>query len=521
MTQVEVMFQRYGPKYRWLVTITVLLGLVALGMSITIVDVATPYIQGAFGMSASQVQWLSTGFLAATTVTLLIAPWMINAYGQRATYVALLVTFIVASCIGGVAAGMGAIIVSRVVQGAMTGLIRPVALEALFSVYPPDKRGMATAMYGMSLGLPLTLATVVGGWLIEHFTWRYVFFVTMPICAAAIIMGLLFLPPREESGPRPRLDWVGVVVLFVSIFTILAALANGQRWGWNNDRILDLEGFSALTGVFFIWWERRHPRPLLDLAIFKSKEFLAGCIALLLFGGVFYAVMYLLPQFMEQILHYSPVTSGMIFLPSTLVLAVLVPLVGRVSDRAPPHWLTLPSLVCAIWGVYRMAHADWDTSFTSLAESMALLSIAMAGVAPPTISSSISALPAKLIGYGSGTINFALQLGGAFGTVTLVALLDRRTLLHSTRLTAGLNPANPMAREALSRIGHVLAHTGVSSVYRSEAARHVLGGIDKLWAVIYAYQDGFLLVVLALVITCIPSYFLSRWTTQKKSATSK
>lgn len=131
MSQVERLFERYGPNYKWLVTLTVLLGLVALGMSITIVNVATPYIKGAFGMSSDQVQWLSTGFLAATTVALLVAPWLSRAFGQRATYMGLLMVFIGASILGGLATSMGAIIAARVIQGAMTGLVRPVALEAL------------------------------------------------------------------------------------------------------------------------------------------------------------------------------------------------------------------------------------------------------------------------------------------------------------------------------------------------------------------------------------------------------
>ncbi|ROO27036.1 multidrug MFS transporter [Salinisphaera orenii MK-B5] len=511
MTQVEAMFERYGPKYRWLVTLTVLLGLVALGMSITIVNVATPYIKGAFGMSADQVQWLSTGFLAATTVTLLISPWLMSAFGQRATYVGLLAVFIAASFVGGLATGMGAIIVARVVQGAMTGIIRPVALEALFAVYPPHQRGMATALYGMSLGLPLTLASVVGGFLVEHFSWRYVFFIVLPICVAAMVMGAIFLPRRESTGPRPPLDWVGAITLFVAIFAALAAIANGQRWGWQSSAVLQLEVLSLATTVFFIGWELRQPRPLLDLAIFRHKEFLAGSIVMLLFGGAFYGVMYLLPQFMDAILHFSPITSGVLFTPSTLVLAVLVPLVGRFSDRMAPHWLTLPGLAFAIWAVCRMAQADWNTSFASLALSMALLSVGMAAVPPPTLSRSIAALPPRLIGYGSGAINFALQLGGAFGTVTLVAMLDRRTLAHSDHLTAGLNPGNDMARRALSHLGEVLGRTGVDATHRRAAAEHVLSGIDRIWATIYAYQDGFLMVATALVAVCLPSFLLSRW----------
>lgn len=456
MTQVDALFERYGDKYRWLVTLTVLLGLVALGMSITIVNVATPYIKGAFGMSASQVQWLSTGFLAATTVSLLIAPWLVQAFGQRYTYVGLLLVFIGASLLGGMATSMGTIIVARIIQGAMTGVIRPVALEALFNVSPASSRGMATALYGMSLGLPLTLASVVGGYLIEHYNWRYVFYIVLPICVVAIIMGWLFLPDREQSGPRPKLDWIGALALFAAIFLALASIANGQRWGWNSDSIITLFILSGGLSVFFIAWVYNHPVPILDLGIFKSKQFLAGSIVLFLFGGAFYAIMYLLPQFMDGVLGYSPVTAGILFTPSTLVLAVLVPIVGKLSDRIPSAWLTLPGLAFAVVAVYRMSQADWHTSFDSLALSMAILSVGMASVPPPTMSRALSALPGRLIGYGSGAINFALQLGGAFGTVFLVAMLDRRSFMHGARIvhnqTAG-DTATQLTLNHYSKIG--------------------------------------------------------------------
>ena len=512
MTQVEAMFERYGPKYRLYVTITVLLGLVALGMSITIVNVATPYIKGAFGMSASQVQWLSTGFLAATTVTLLISPWLMSAFGQRKTYVGLLLVFIAASLLGGWSEGMGMVIAARVIQGAMTGVIRPVALEALFMVYPPEKRGLATAIYAMSLGLPLTLASVIGGFLVHDFNWRYVFFIVLPICVVAILMGLVFLPDREATGPRPKLDWIGAGVLFVAIFALLAALANGQRWTWGSASVLWLEAIALIGTVFFIWWEPRQERPILDLDIFKTGEFLAGSIVLFMFGGAFYGVMYLLPQFMDSILDYSPVTSGILFTPSTLVLAVLVPLVGRLNDTLPPHWISVPALLVAAYATWRFAQADWNTSFFSLTVSMSLVATAIAAVPPPTLSRSIAALPPRLIGYGSGAINFALQLGGAFGTVLLVALLDRRTALHSAQLThQGLTPGNPIAMEAMRQYGEIAARTGTSEVYQQAAGQVLLSRVDATWATIYAYQDGFLVVAVGLAIVAIPSYLLSRW----------
>ncbi|SOC54718.1 drug resistance transporter, EmrB/QacA subfamily [Chromohalobacter canadensis] len=511
MTQVDQLFERYGPRYRLWVTLTVMLGLVALGMSITIVNVAVPYIKGAFGMSDSQVQWLSTGFLASTTVSLLVAPWLVSAVGQRATFIGLLIVFIAASILGGLGQGMGMLIAARVIQGGMTGLIRPVAMQALFAAYPPEGRGMATAMYGMCLGLPLTLATVIGGWLVEHFTWRYVFFVTLPICVAAAVMGYFFLPSREQKGARPPFDWAGVVLLFVSVFSLLAALSNGQRWGWYDPRVPMLILTALLCGTAFVVWQNRSRHPLMDLAIFRNRVFVVGTLAMFLFGGTFYGIMYLLPQFVQSVLHYSPITAGQIFLPSTAVLGVLVPLVGWLSDRHPPHRLTVPGLACTMYAVWLMAQMDWNTSFAYLATAMGILSIGMASFPPPTLSNAIAGLPRHLTGHGSGAINFALQLGGALGTAALVILLDRQTAQHGQALNAGVNADNALAQQQLHQLAELTGHLGTSATQQGAMAGYLMERTETIWASILAYQDGFWVLTGSLFIVAIPSLLLSRW----------
>lgn len=511
MSQVDLLFDRYGPRYRLWATLTVMLGLVALGMSITIVNVAIPYVKGAFGMSDSQVQWLSTGFLASTTVFLLVAPWLVTAFGQRAAFVGLLLVFTGASIMGGFSEGMMTLIAARVIQGAMTGLIRPVAMEALFSVYPLNGRGMATALYGMCLGLPLTLATVIGGWFVENYSWRYVFFITLPICAAAIVMGMFFMPLREDTGPRPHFDWPGAILLFVAVFAFLAALSNGQRWGWHNPEIIMLAVLGLLCGAVFVYWQLRSQDPLLDLSIFTNRIFLAGTLAMFLFGGTFYGIMYLLPQFVQTILHYSPVSAGQIFLPSTVVLGMLVPLVGWLSDRYPPHWITLPGLVSTLVSVWFMAQMDWHTSFIYLASAMALLSVGMASFPAPVLSKSISALGPRLTGFGSGAINFALQLGGALGTAALVILLERHTALHGQHINVGINSGNPLADRQLRLLAHALGRLGVAATQQQAMAGYLMGRVETVWAAILAYRDGFWVLLASLGVVSIPTVLVSRW----------
>ncbi len=510
-TGVEELFERYGARYRVWATLTVMLGLVALGMSITIVNVAIPYIKGAFGMSDAQVQWLSTGFLASTTVSLLVAPWMVVAIGQRATFIGLLATFAVFSVFGGLGQSMGALVVARVVQGAMTGLIRPVAMEALFAAYPPQWRGMALAMYGMCMALPLTLATIMGGWLVETFNWRYVFFVTLPACGAAMVMGYFFLPGRTRQGPRPPFDWAGTLLLSIAVFATLAALSNGQRWGWDDPRVPGLIMLGLVCGAVFVAWQWHSRHPLLDLSIFANRTFLVGTLAMFLFGGTFYGIMYLLPQFVQSVLHYSPVSTGMIFLPSTAVLALLVPTVGWLSDRYPPHWLTIPGLICAQLAVWHMAQMDWHTSFRYLATAMALLAVGMAAFPPPTMARALSALPAHLTGYGSGAINFAMQCGGALGTAALVILLDRHTAQHAHHLNQGIEAANSLAGRQFAQLTDLVGRLGLAGVQQQAAAGYLTSRLETTWAAILAYQDGFWMLVGSLLVVAVPVWLQSRW----------
>ncbi|KGE78885.1 DHA2 family efflux MFS transporter permease subunit [Halomonas salina] len=479
MTQRDRLHLRYGPRYRLWVTLTVMLGLVALGMSITIVNVAIPFISDDLGLSEAEAQWLSTGFLASTTVSLLVAPWLVHAIGQRATYAGLLLTFIAASILGGLGNGMAMLVAARVIQGAMTGLIRPLAMQVLFDVYPAEGRGMAVAMYGMCLGLPLTLATVIGGWLVEHLSWHYVFFVPLPICAAAVVMGGFFLPPREGRGPLPPFDWAGAGLLLAAVFALLTALSSGQRWGWSDPRIVGLALFSLVAGAAFVAWQRRCAQPLMDLSIFRYRLFVVGTLAMLLFGGTFYSVMYLLPQFVQSVLHFSPITTGMIYLPSTAVLGVLVPLVGWLSDRHPPLWLTLPGLASTAYAVWRMAQMDAGTSFAALAGIMGIMAIGMAAYPPPTLANAIAALPARLTGYGSGMLNFVMQLGGALGTAGLVILLEHQTVVHGRRIAAAGAPTGEVSPDGRASI--------------------------------LAYQDGFWMMVISLVILIVPTLLVSRW----------
>lgn len=500
----EGLMRRYGPAYRWLATTTVLLGLVALGMSITIIDVATPYVQGAFGMSASQEQWLSTGFLAATTISIMVAPWCMNAFGERKTYILTLCLFIFGSVVGGLSSDAAVIILARIALGVSAGMIRPVAMSAMFTAFGPERRGIATAIYGMSLGLPLTLAEVFGGWLVETFSWRWTFYVTLPFSIVSIVMAWFYLPWKRAEQVS-RFDWGGLGLLTVAVFALLIALANWLRWGPNSNGVLGLLAMAVVVGVAYVVWELRAAQPMLDLRVFLNPTFAAGSFAMFLFGGVFYAIVYLLPLFSETVQGYSPVETGLIFLPSTAVLGLLVPVVGHLSDRHSPLLFAVPAILFAMAGTWLLAHADMATSFVSMSLAMGLIAIGMSAFPPPVLSRSIGALRGDLVSYGAGAINFALQLGGALFTSVSVLALQITSVRQAAALNQNLVSGHPATSAAMHAMVGALSRIGGLGADRlHEAAAYLLGQIVYGQGHILGFDQVFVYVTLALLVCLVP-----------------
>ena len=229
----EALFARYGPAYRWLATVTVMLGTISAVLTTTSVNVAIPDIMGAFGIGQDRAQWLSTGALAAMTVGMLLNAWMMTSFGQRRTFIGALCVFGASLLVAGASPNDTVLIFTRLVQGAVAGLLQPFSMYTLFRVFPPHERGSAMGFFGLSVILGPALGPVLGGVMIEHFNWRYIFYVAVPVSAIAALMGSAFLPEREDTEDRARFDWPGFVLLVAALAGLLTGLSNGQREGWD------------------------------------------------------------------------------------------------------------------------------------------------------------------------------------------------------------------------------------------------------------------------------------------------
>ncbi|MGD9521097.1 MAG: DHA2 family efflux MFS transporter permease subunit, partial [Tepidiphilus sp.] len=304
-------FERFGSAYRWFVITTTLMGTITVVLSSTIVNVALPDIMGAFGIGQDQAQWMSTGFLAAMTASMLVNAWLNDAIGIRATFVGSMALFAAASVLGGLAPNENVLTFARVAQGIAAGIIQPLAMIMIFRVFPPEERGTAMGIYGIGVVLAPAVGPVLGGWLIDNYDWRYVFYMGLPTSFLGMLLGTIFLPTRLSGGKRRRFDSFGFVLLAAFLVTSLYALANGQREGWNSDIIVGTGALSLALFLSFIVWLARRAEPLVSLRVFAFRRYSAASLVAFLYGAGLYGSTYLIPLFLQTVQGYTPTRSGL------------------------------------------------------------------------------------------------------------------------------------------------------------------------------------------------------------------
>ncbi|MFZ3117331.1 MAG: DHA2 family efflux MFS transporter permease subunit [Variovorax sp.] len=506
--QIEALFARYGPAYQWLATTTVMMGSIATVLTSTIVNVAIPDIMGAFGMGQDRAQLLSTGFLAAMTGTMLLNAWMVDSFGQRATFMLAVTVFIAASMMGGLAPNEGILILARVLQGGAAGILQPLAMLVIFQVFPSSRRGTAMGIYGIGVVLAPALGPAMGGVLVDSLSWRYVFFMAVPFCVLGLLLAVLFVPPRMKSGPPNRFDWVGFALMVIFLFALLNGLSNGQRHGWLSPIILEDFIVSAVAGIGFLFWELRTKAPMLSLKLFANPAFAGASVVAFIFGAGIYGSTYLVPLFLQTIQGYTPTRSGLLLMPSGLILAFVFPIAGRLTDRFPAYLMVMFGLCLFSLSSILMKDVATDTSFWMFASWIMLGRVGLGFIMPSLNAGALRALPPASLGQGAGAINFVRQLGGAFGVNLLAILLERRSQLYVDAFTASQDGTNVGTRALLSDTTALLGQAGVQ-----ESARQA-GALDYLGKVIYAqgsmmgYRDGFLVVGIVFLVALFPAFLL-------------
>src|SRR4030081_1912728 len=507
----QVLSDRHGPSYRWLVTITGMVGVVSMVLAMTTVNVAVPDVMGAFGIGQDQAQWMSSAYMATMIAGMLINAWLTGVLGERRTFVGALVFFSVGALLGGSAPTEDSLIFARVLQGFSAGIAQPLVMATIFTVFPAERRGMAMGVFGLGVVFAPAIGPTLGGLMIEYFSWRYVFFISLPFCLIAAVMGLMFMPTRAIPNRIPPFDWLGFALLCAGLFGLMTGIADGQREGWASDVIVLRLVIGAVAGVAFVLWELHTPRALLDVRIFANLEFSAAALIAFIFGAGLMGSTYIMPVFVQTIIGFTPLLAGLMMMPSGIMLAFIFPLAGRLADAMPGSTMIIFGLLLFSAGFALMAAADIDTTFWTLVGMVMVSRLGLGFINPSLNSSSLKALPADKVRQGAGIANFMRQLGGALGTHLLVAFFEVRTHFHAEALTATQDWGNFTSQRLLTLVEQLMERAGGLPFQQQKAgAYEYLGQMLHVKAEMLAFSDTFIVITIVGLVAMIPAAMLSR-----------
>jgi DHA2 family multidrug resistance protein len=499
-----------GVWHRWLVVTAALSSSLALALSATITNVAVPDIMGAFGVGQDQAQWMATAFFAAMTAGMLLSDWLTRRFGARQVFIATMMFFFLGSIAGGTAQTYDMVVLGRTIQGLTAGILLPLAMMVMFAVFPPHQRAMVAGLFGVSFILGPGLGPWFGGIAIDHFDWRFTFYVALPVSFCAMMLAGVVLPGRDHSLARTRLDWLGFILVATFLAATLTGLSNGQLKGWNANFVIALLILGIGSGVAFVFWELVVPDPLFDVRLLRNPKFAISCVVSFLIGACLFGSFYLQPVFVQIVGSYTPLQAGLVLVPGGLAMGLALPLSGRLADRYPPYLLLVTGFLLFSITTWWMGFADANTAFWTFALLVLVGRIGQGMLFPPITAAGLAAAPPEKMGTANGMLNFTRQMGGAFGINLLAINIERHTARHAEMLATSQTESNSTTTGLLETVRDMLTAAGLPDPVEAALASFYLGRIVAAQATALAFQDTFVAFAVMTFIAAVLS--LALWT---------
>jgi MFS transporter, DHA2 family, multidrug resistance protein len=435
-------------------SIALALGTFMQVLDTTIANVALPTIAGYLGVSSDQGTWIITAFAAANGISVPLTGWLMGRFGTVRVFVLSVVFFTVASFLCGIAWSLGSLVIFRVIQGAVSGPMIPGSQALLISIFPPEKRSTALGIWSLTTLLAPVCGPILGGYISYNYHWSWIFFINLPVGAISGFICWRFLKHRETATRQLPIDAVGLGLLAVWVGTLQIMLDQGKDWDWfNSPAIIVLALISGITFIVFIIWELTDKHPVVDLSLFKERNFRLGTIAFCLGYAVFFGNLVLYPLWLQTQLNYTATWAGLVLAPSGVIAVFLTPIAARLMTRIDARWAASFSFVAFAISYFLRANLTPSASFGQFVFPLlfqgagtatfflAMVAISLDGIAPARIPSA------------SGISNFARITAGGFAASIVTTMWDRRERLHQSRLAETPTVYNPALHQAVNHLG--------------------------------------------------------------------
>ena len=452
---LEELRQRHGERHKWLVLLTVMIGSMASIMSSTIVNVAVPDLSRHFLLGQQRAQWVSAAFMLAMTLSMLTTPWLLLRFGLRRTYSGAILMLLAGGVAGGFSINYPMLLAMRVVEGLASGILQPIPAIVILRAFASHEQGKAMGIFGFGVVLAPAVGPGIGGFLVEYFGWRSIFFVVVPFCLVVLALIRRFLAQNSPSiGQTSPLDWKGLLLAGLASICILNGLVHLHDDPVQAGALLTV-GLASLVG--FVAYQLHAEEPLMNMTLFSYPQFAMGALVAFIYGMGLFASTYLLPVYMQMGLHYLPSQAGLVLLPAGIVLAVTIWMAGKLVDRFPPHVLVSTGLALLALSCALMALGTPGTGYLTLMAWAAIGRIGLGLVLPSLSLGSMRGVDAVLIAQGVSAINFLRQLGGAIGVSLVGIVLEWRLGAARAAPAASSSAASSSATSSHGPLGSLAA----------------------------------------------------------------
>ena len=422
---LDALQSRFGEHYKWMALFTVAFGSVAALLSTTSFNVAIPTLIREFGLSQDRIQWAVTGFMAAMTVSMLPAPWLLGRFGFRRFFIGIILLLAGASIAGSMATNFSFLVFTRVLQGAAAGMLQPLGMLAVMRLFPPEIQGRATGILAFSIVLAPAVAPTLGGLLLDHFGWESIFLINLPMCLIAGVAALYLIPKIDRIRPA-AFDWLGVALLgFAALASVASITSLHQSGFWSLWTLLYFLGTASSLGLF-AYHALRTPHAVVNLVLFRDREFAMGSIVSFAYGFGLYASSYLLPIFLQSVLGFSATVAGMALLPGGLMLAFMLPIAGHMADRKTPRSVTMVGLGVFCLSFVLFALMGSSISYAELVGFTVIGRFGLALILPSLTLAALRGMESHQLMQSSMVISYTRQIGGMFGVAVSAVFLEWR-----------------------------------------------------------------------------------------------
>ncbi len=499
----------------FLIAATVMLATFMEVLDTSIANVSLPHIAGNLGATIDESTWVLTSYLISNAIVLPLTGWLHMLFGRKRFYMVCVAIFTLSSLMCGVAPSLFMLILFRILQGAGGGGLQPTSQAILVESFEQKQQGMAMAVYGMGVVVAPIIGPTLGGWITDNFSWRWIFFINVPIGILSMVMTSTMIedPPylvRKTLKQGLKIDFIGLGLLSIGLGFGQVVLDKGQRDDWFGSHFIVWAMIISTVGLIgAVFWELRQDQPIINLRLFKNLNFAMATFMMFALGLVLYGTTVLLPVMVQSLMGYTAQWAGMVLSPGAILTLFTMPLVGRLLTKVQPRWLVVTGLVILSVGMYRLSTLSLQTAFWTFVFTWAISRGGLAFLFVPINVTAFSHLERDKVSSATGLINLTRNMGGSIGISLVTAVQDRLAQTHQNMLAGHLTPLDPAYTSRLQSIEGALRAAGVNPVLAAQQAQAIIYRELLRQSSMLAYIDVYRLLSY-LCIAMIPLMFLMR-----------